>query len=58
VLVALDVEESIVGQLAKQTDGVWLAAGFQVRSAEAELELICDDCGWSKSIAAGDWETR
>lgn len=34
-----------------QTDDVWVAADLRTRSAEAELELICDEWNWSKSIA-------
>jgi integrase len=51
-------EASVQGRSAQQADSVWLAADFTLRSAEAELQLLCEDCGWSKAIAAGDWEAR
>jgi integrase len=39
-------------------DGTWLATDFDSSATDAELILTCDACGWTKTIAAGDWEAR
>jgi integrase len=36
----------------------WLAVDFDDAATGADLELSCDQCGWSKTIAEGDWEAR
>jgi hypothetical protein len=39
-------------------DGEWLAADFDGAATAANLELNCNQCGWSKTVAAGGWEAR
>src|SRR4029453_15470238 len=46
------------GPAAHSDDGEWLAADFDGAATAANLELSCNQCGWSKTVAAGEWEAR
>jgi hypothetical protein len=46
------------GDDARLDDATWLAVGFDSCATDADMELTCPECGWSKTIAAGEWEAR
>jgi hypothetical protein len=46
------------GSAVLADDGAWFAVDFDSAATTADLELTCYECGWSKTIAAGEWEAR
>lgn len=54
----LEWETTVHGGEAQLDGDTWLAVKFESSAAEAEMAIACAACGWSKTISAGEWETR
>lgn len=54
----VDWSVTVHGGGARLADSLWFAADFVLRSGEADMVLQCPECGWSKTVAAREWEAR